>query len=190
METVKLTADYAESIAELEARIYPSELVTGIETIRENLTNAESDGENMSWGAFSGNHMIGYCLAWVQSSMLEGRESEDVVLLEDIAILPGHQNAFLTLLEAMTEDARTRGFGGLPIEGASRDAAFKVFSKHRETFKNLGYSLVASQQYWDEDFSENMTWVRFEPLEEEYAPEPLLHHEEQEPPPAETSDVA
>ncbi len=192
METVKLTPEYAEAVADLEQRVYPSELVTGVDTIRENLTNAENDGENVSWGVFSGNHMVGYCMAWVQSSMLEGREREDVVLLEDIALLPGHQSSFLSLLEAMTGDMRALGFGRLPIEGASRAAAFKVFSKHGEIFKNLGYTLVASQEYWDEEFSETMTWVRFEPLEEDYMPEPELRGagEGEELHPAEPSDVA
>ncbi|MDQ7821930.1 MAG: GNAT family N-acetyltransferase [Candidatus Eremiobacteraeota bacterium] len=166
MEVIGLTSEHAGRIHELEAQVYPPELTAGEEVIRKNLESAVEGNENLSWGVFDGDTLVGYLIAWVTGSLVEGREKEDVVLVEDIAVLPGYQSVFFTLLEALAEDARSRG-GELAIEGTSREDVFRIYTRHEGTFKDLGYFIAGSHEYWDEEIQETMVWVRFEPLERE-----------------------
>jgi hypothetical protein len=162
MEVVKLTPGFAEKIHELELAVYPPQFIAGPGTIRENLTGAERDEENLSWGVVEDEKLLAYLMAWVDSSMVEGREYEDVVFVDDIAVLPGQQNAFFLLLSAMTEDIASHNLGTLPIEGTTRVPSFKIFSRHEKIFQSLGYQLTASHEYYDEELSEQMIWVRFD----------------------------
>lgn len=165
METVKLTSDFAEKVHEVESAVYPPQLIAGTATIRQNLLSAERDGENLSWGVVQDDTLVAYLLVWVASSLVEGREFEDVVFVEDVALLPGYQKAFFLLFSALSDDLEKHNLRSLPIEGVSRVEAFKVFSRHEKIFKSLGYQIVASHEYYDEELGEHMIWNRFEPVE-------------------------
>jgi len=167
METVRLTAESAEKIAALEQAVYPSEFLSGEAAIRENLLNAEKARDSLSWGIVDGDELTAYMMAWVTYSLIEGREREEVVFIDDIVVLKGHQSAFFGLLQALRDDLVEKKLSHLPIEGTTREASFKVFSSHRRIFEELGYELVGTHEYWDEELCENLTFIRFHP----FAPE-------------------
>jgi len=170
METVRLTAEHAEKIAALEQAVYPPEFLSGEAAIRENLLNAERAGDNLSWGLFEDEEMAAYLVAWVTYSLIEGRGREEVVFIDDIVVLKGRQNAFFSLLQALTDSIEEKNLTHLAIEGTTRKESFKVFSSHSRIFDELGYTLVGTHEYWDEDLGENLTFIRFHPsLSEEEA---------------------
>jgi len=170
METVRLTAEYAEKIAVLEQAVYPPEFLSGEAAIRENLLNAERAGDNLSWGLIEDDELAAYLIAWVTYSLIEGRGREEVVFIDDIAVLKGHQKAFFNLLQALRDGLAEKNMTHLPIEGTTRKESFKVFSSHSRIFDELGYTLMGTHEYWDEELGENLTFIRFHPsLPEEEA---------------------
>ncbi|GEM_PF-754220 len=165
METVRLTAGYAEKIAALEQAVYPPEFLSGVSVIRENLLNAERADENLSLGILDGEELMAYLIAWVTYSLIERRSQEEVIFIDDIVVLKGHVNAFFDLLQALRDYLIEKKLTHLPIEGTTREGSFKVFASHKRIFDELGYTLVGTHEYWDEELCENLTFVRFHPSE-------------------------
>jgi len=162
---VPLTAQDAERIEALAARFYPGEFALSAEEIAENLQLMEDQGCNFSFG-LEDQHgaLTGYWLAWAQSSRLEGREHEEVVLVDDVVLAPGARPRMLGLIEAMLAAMAGGERAGLPIEGVLRAATEETFTGHPGLFERLGYRQTGRHEYADAELGENLVWVRFETL--------------------------
>ena len=160
---VPLTAADAERLEALAGRYYPAEFTLTAEEMAANLRLMEEQGCNFSFGVEEGAALTGYWLAWIQSSRLESRADEEVVLVDDVVLAPSARRRMLALIEAMLQAMAESGRAGLPIEGALRLTTEETFTGHAQLFERLGYRQVGRHEYTDEELGETLVWVRFEP---------------------------
>ena len=162
MRLITLSEDHADAIEELAQEFYPPEFHLDIEDVAKNLRLADEEGFNLSFGLESGGTLAGYLLAWLDHSRLEGRV-EDVVLIDDLVLIPQAQTYLKKILSALVEEISSKELGDLAVEAAVRAGDKSFFAANRRFLESLGYEMVAEVPYEDEDLAEELTWVRFEP---------------------------
>lgn len=165
MKVRSLTPDDAHQVERLAGRHYPTSYRLSVEDVAENLQGVDDEDCNFCFGAFEERALVGYLMAWVDNSLIEGR-AEDVVLVDDVVLNPEARGVLYRLLRAMVGAMEEAGCGGMPIEGTLRANAEETFVSHPEVIERLGYSLVASHKYRDETLGESLLWVRYEPAED------------------------
>lgn len=163
MEIVILEPDDAEYIEDLANHHYPPNYPMSSDDIADNLE--KEDKSSFCFGVESEGKLLGYLMSWVENSMIEGRK-ERVLLVDDIVLSNRARHQLFRLLDTTIKEMQTRGFGKLPIEGSARPSSSNTFMGHPEAIERLGYELVSKAEYYEEEFGEQLTWVRFEPIEE------------------------
>lgn len=166
MDIVLLKEDDAEDVERLASHHYPSNYPMPLEDIRENLGKA--DRNSFYFGVEEKGELVGYLMAWLDNTMVEGRQ-EKVLLVDDIVLSNRARSHLFRLLQSMITDMQKRGFGKLPIEGSTRPSSGHTFMGHPEALERLGYELTSLSEYYEEEFEETLTWVRFEPIAENAA---------------------
>jgi len=162
-----LEPHHAEQIADLAADYYPQELLVEAEEIAHALTCAVREGSNYSVGLLEKGKLLAYMLAWQEESRIEGRR-ESVVLIDDLALATGEIEDLRLLFAHLVKQLQSSGLTHLAIEGSLLAETRELFLKQGRFFASLGYEMVASQDYWEEDLGAELTWVRYErPLEAE-----------------------
>lgn len=157
----------AEQIAELAADFYPEELLCEASEIAHSLTLAVREGGNFSVGLVQRGQLIAYMLAWLEESRVEGMR-ESVVLIDDLALATGQIEDLRLLLSHLAQQLQGAGLTHLAIEGSLLPDTRELFLDQERFFASLGYELVASQDYWEEEVGAELTWVRYErPVEAE-----------------------
>ena len=157
----------AERIAALAADYYSDELLLEVEEIAESLATAEEEGGNFSLGLFDNGRLQGYLLAWLEVSRVEGLQ-ESVVFIDDVAIATGRLEDLQRLFRTLVSHIEESGLSHLAIEASMLPETRETFSGQRRFFSGLGYELVASQEYWEDQLGVELTWVRYErPVEVE-----------------------
>lgn len=164
MEIVFLEPEDAELVEDLANHHYPITYPMSYQDIAENLQ--KNDKDSFCFGVESEGKLLGYLMAWVDNTMVEGKR-ERVVLVDDIVLSNRARHQLYRLLQTMIEEMEKRGFGKLPIEGSARPTSSHTFMGHPEALERLGYELAAKAEYYEEEFEEDLTWVRYEPLEEQ-----------------------
>ena len=162
MRIVRLTPEDAERINALAERHYKSELALSKDEIEENLKTAESEEGNFSFGLEENRELVGYLLAWLEESRIEGRK-ESVVLVDDLVVEPHARHGTKELIRSMVCELQDREKGQLAVEAALLENVKDTFAQPRKFFESLGYELAAQIDYEDEDLQQSMTWVRYEP---------------------------
>lgn len=162
---ITLTSAYAPEIEALARKIHPESLQLSQEDIAENLEGVEEEGCNFCLGVQDDHkRLIGYLMAWMENTLVEGR-IEDVVLVDDLALLPSARAHLGSLLKALLRAMDESGSSGSPIEGTVRKDLEQNFTAHPELIESLGYQLVSSHEYTDESLGEVLVWIRFEAIE-------------------------
>ncbi|HPZ06746.1 MAG TPA: hypothetical protein PL110_01415 [Candidatus Eremiobacteraeota bacterium] len=166
MKLVKITSDIASKIAKVESLIYPPVYRLGKEGIRKNLLEMEQNNCNFSWATLDkeGN-LNAYLIAYLDSS--HKNENEPVIYVDDIVITPSARKiSAYFLLKAMIEDFTSCGLVKPPIEGVSRENAHNMWVRHGKdrAIAKLGYHMVDSFSYMDEEMGSELHWVRFEAI--------------------------
>ncbi|MEW6284201.1 MAG: hypothetical protein AB1758_36645 [Candidatus Eremiobacterota bacterium] len=159
-----LTPQHAAEVESLARRLYPEGYHLSEEDIAENLEGVEEEGCNFCIGVQDDDRLVGYVMAWLDNTLVEGRV-EDVVLVDDLALLPSARPHLYTLLRGLLRGMEEAGCGGLPIEGTVRKSLEETFTAHAGVFETLGYQLVGSHEYTDESLGEVLVWIRFETAE-------------------------
>lgn len=163
MEIVFLEPEDAEFVEDLANHHYPVTYPMSYDDIVENLQ--KNDKNSFCFGVEAEGRILGYLMAWIDNTMVEGRR-EKVVLVDDIVLSNKARHQLFRLLQAMIKEMQERGFGKLPIEGSARPTSSHTFMGHPEALERLGYELASTADYYEEEFDETLTWVRFEPLAE------------------------
>lgn len=167
MDIVLLEPEDAEYIADLAHHHYPPNYPMSVDDILDNLE--KSDENSFCFGVEHEEKLVGYLMAWIDESMVEGQDHEDVLLVDDIVLNMKARHQLFRLLNTMITQMQERGFGKLPIEGSARPASGNTFMNHPEALERLGYALSKTAEYYEEEFEESLTWVRYEPIEEKDA---------------------
>ena len=163
-ELISLKPKHAPDIAKLEMKLYPPRLRLGEAVHKANLEMFEKNGKNFSVGLTENNRLVGYILGWPQETLAEGHD-EEVVLMEDMAIIPEHKNRFHGMLAAFIEQIHLKQYGNRAIEGVARRKAFHFWKKHRKVMRELGYEIRNTEGYFDEEIFEDMVWIRVLPVD-------------------------
>lgn len=166
MEIVVLEPDDADYVETLAHHHYPPNYPMSYEDIRDNLERKGK--ESFCFGVEEDGKLLGYLMAWVEQSMVEGRKGK-VLLVDDIVMSNRARGQLFRVLQTMIAEMEKRGFGKLPIEGAARPTSSHTFMGHPEALERLGYELTERSEYYEEEFEEDLTWVRFEPIVREAA---------------------
>lgn len=162
---IALGPQHAAEIEKLARRIHPESFQLSEDDLAENLEGVEEEGCNFCLGVQDDQKkLLGYLMAWLDNTLVEGR-IEDVVLVDDLALLPSARGHLGSLLKALLRAMDEAGCPGAPIEGTVRKELETNFTSHPELIEGLGYQLVGSHEYVDESLGERLVWIRFEPLE-------------------------
>lgn len=157
----------AEQIAELAADFYPEEMLYEATEIAAALASAVREGGNFSVGLLERGNLVAYMLAWLEESRVEGLR-ESVVLIDDLALATGEIEDLRLMLSHLVRQLEGAGLTHLAIEGSLLPDTRELFLNQARFFASLGYELVASHDYWEEELGAELTWVRYErPLEAE-----------------------
>lgn len=157
----------AESIAALARHYYPEEMALDPGEIADSLTAAEEEGGNFSLGLVDHGQLRGYMLAWLEESRVEGVR-ESVVLIDDLTVGTGSVADLQKLLRSLVGNLEDSGLSHLAIEGTLLPETRDTFLGQQRFFASLGYELVASQEYFEDEIGVELTWVRYErPVEVE-----------------------
>lgn len=166
MKLKKVTVQTSKEIAKLEAEVYPPAFRLGEKAIRENLSDMEANNCNFSWSTLDkAGNINAYLIAYLDTS--HSNKNELVAYIDDIVVKPSaKKSSVYFLLKAMIKDFTDRGLK-IAIEGVSRSDAHKMWKKHGQSraIGKLGYHMVDSYTYWDEDSCSELHWERFEPVE-------------------------
>jgi Acetyltransferase (GNAT) family len=166
VDIVLLEPDDAEYVEDLANHHYPVTYPMSLDDIADNLRKADKD--SFCFGVEDKGKILGYLMAWVDNTMVEGRR-EKVLLVDDIVLGNRARHQLFRLLNTMIKEMQTRGFGKLPIEGSARPSSSNTFMGHPEALERLGYELASKAEYYEDEFEEYLTWVRYEPIEESAA---------------------
>ena len=157
----------AEQIAELAADYYPEEMQFEADEIADALSSAVQEGGNFSVGLMERGKMMAYMLAWLEESRVEGNR-ESVVLIDDLALATGQVSDLRLLISHLVRQLQDAGLSHLAIEGSLLPDTSSVFLGQERYFASLGYEMVASQEYWEDELGAELIWVRYErPVEAE-----------------------
>ncbi len=162
MDIVLLETDDAEYIEALAGHHYPPTYPMSLDDIFDNLE--KSDEDSFCYGVEEDGKILGYLMAWIDNTMVEGRR-ERVLLIDDIVLSNRARHQLFRLLNTVITELQKRGFGKLPIEGSARPSSSNTFMGHPEALDRLGYELVSKAEYYEDEFDETLTWVRYEAVE-------------------------
>ncbi|MBN9413906.1 MAG: hypothetical protein J0I12_00650 [Candidatus Eremiobacteraeota bacterium] len=151
----------AEQIAELAADFYPEEMLYEAGDIASALATAVREGGNFSVGLVERGNLLAYMLAWLEESRVEGLR-ESVVLIDDLALATGEAEDLRLLLSHLVQRLEQADLTHLAIEGSLLPDTREMFWGLARFIGSLGYELVASQDYWEEEVGAELTWVRYE----------------------------
>lgn len=163
MSAQRLTSEHAEQLAAME-RAYPLAMRQGEATIRARLELLEQSRFNFSWALFHGSHVTGYIVAYPSKSMVESHGKESIIYVDDLQVLPGHNSDLYRLIKLMVEDKEAAELGHLRIEALARRSASRVMADHPQVITRLGYELIGTYDYWDDNVGESLTWMSWAPL--------------------------
>ena len=156
----------AEQIADLAADFYPEEMLYPASEIAHALASAEREGGNFSVGLLERGNLKAYMLAWLEESRVEGLRVS-VLLIDDLALATGEVEDLRLFLSHLVQQLQSAGLTHLAIEGSLLPDTRELFLNQARFFASLGYELVASQDYWEEELGAELTWVRYErPVED------------------------
>lgn len=160
---IKLKEEHLPALAKLEEAVYAAPFRTGLPDLIENLKAVIEDDQNLSWGLFHGENLVGYLIVWIEKSCLN--TDEDIIFIDDVLILPQFKSKFVLLYQTLRKELLERGLGDMCLEGVSRRQAFELYTKHPLIIRKLGYEMVNSMEFFDSELSETLFWTRFAPAD-------------------------
>lgn len=130
MNVQKIGPEYARTLGRLEAEVYPPDFCLGWRDFKEDLEEAESCGENYSFGLFHEGRLVGYIVAYVE---------DGDIFVSDLAILPDYRVGLRRLfVKFLQEVSKTK----LNIVAGCRESSWKVCKDHSAFYAAFGYQLA------------------------------------------------
>ena len=139
-----LTEHDARAVYEVARRVYPDTFELSLEDVAANL----QPSDNLCFGAWEDQRLVGYLMCWPDFSQIEGREDEPVVFLDEIVALPEARPAVFSLLRALRQGLLARSLENRPIECIHRFQAERLFEEHPRVLAVLGYVLGSKHHYY------------------------------------------
>ncbi len=132
--------DHAAVIA-AERRAYDRETQEPEHLVAARLRYEDDHYGSLNLGLFADDKLVGYVLAHLDDGAeFPGQAIADNVYVADLVVLPGYQRHLLKLLTAFTREVRLE-FPGLPIAAHSIGETGKMWRRHHEVFRRLGFAL-------------------------------------------------
>lgn len=160
MKLFPLQPEHAAAVARLADSLYPSGFPMSPLDIADNLASLTPE-DSFCWGIEEDGELVAFLMAWRDTSQIEGREGEPIVLVDDMCATKKHRRHIYTLLRQLEIGLRERGIHGIPLEGTHRVEADNLFVNHARVVKRLGYERVA-QSSFDSEHGERLIWTRYE----------------------------
>lgn len=154
-----LLPEHAPQIHGLARDYYQLELCPALDELEHNLRLAEEEGRHWSLGAWEGEHLRGYLLAWLDETRSEDSQ-EEVVLIEDL--LPGSGCHPASLLERLVLELEKAGLAHLALESTLIPNQPRLLELCQQCLEGLGYECVGQDSLETRAESPEMTWQRYE----------------------------
>lgn len=154
----KIGPEFASSIGRIEAQVYPPAFQLGSEDFREDLEEAEKDGNNFSFGIFQNSEMVGYLVAYK-----EGQK----IYISDFAVLSACRTCevIIALQSAFLKSASQ---AGLPFRAECRESTKQICLTHSDFFRANGYQLKSCQLLRCYNGGEDHWRIEFELISESF----------------------
>jgi len=152
----------ADQVWELSRQVYPESFSLSSEDLRSTLSDLPPL-HNYCLGAFEGERLVAYLMCWLDTSQVEERSQEPVLLLDDIVVTPESRRYLFSLLRKLRQQIVQRGQTHLAMEGTHRHRAEQLFRDHPRVVERLGYRQAATHHYFGEREQEELCWARYEP---------------------------
>lgn len=131
----KIGSEFAHSIGQIEAQVYPPAFRLGTEDFRQDIEEAEEEGGNFSFGLFQESEMSGYLVAYREGSR---------IYISDFAVLSEFRKreAIVALQEKFLQAASQ---ADLPFCAECRESTKQICLEHPEFFRSYGYQRKSCQ---------------------------------------------
>ncbi len=141
-----LEASAVENILRLRTAIQPdigywSESLESQEHLTEILAAESQLDYRLSRVLLVDNKLAGFLIAWLDNTQRPGI-LEEVVLVEDIGLVPGTSHGLYFLFRSLIETITISGLSGTPIEIRSIAEGSDFLQRHKSILNRLGYDLV------------------------------------------------
>lgn len=156
----------AGQIWQLSQQAYPGSFSLSEQDLEETLDDLTPE-ENFCFGVFDEDRLIAYLMCWLDTSQIEERLDEPVLLLDDIVVHGASRRYLIRLLRRLRQSIEERNLHHLAIEGTHRQQAEELFNRHPQVVRGLGYQLAAIHHYFGEREQERLCWARYEPVQDE-----------------------
>jgi hypothetical protein len=163
---IDLEPEDAMRVQELAEEFYPESFDQDLSEITKSLSG--SPDESFCFGIEQGDELVGYMIAWISNTFIDGRE-EEVIVIDDLVVRPTHRSGLFRLLEELRYAAEDADIIGMPVEACLRVPLAQSIAKHGRLLSRLGYHLVGGHHYHDEGLGEDIVWIRFGEIEEAQA---------------------
>ncbi len=143
-----LDADDASIIHRLSCKIYPREFHEDLVSFRKDLKEADQYHHNLSIGMFKDDTLVGYIIAYyVNTKSIQVKEgedlgNEDVIYINDYAILPKYRRNAHRIFDKFLNECRNRFAKSEIYVHAINGKISSIIYNHRKTISKYGYSLV------------------------------------------------
>ena len=164
MPAYRLTAEHAGYLAAMESA-YPGAMRQGESALQAKLALLEQSRFSFSHILLESGVVHGYIVAYPSRSMVDSPRPEFVVYVDDLQVRQGQTADLYRLIKLMVEDKEANALSHLHIEALCRRSASRVLAEHPKVIGRLGYDLLGSYEYWDDDLGEAMSWMRWAPME-------------------------
>jgi len=157
----------AELVLDLANEFYPPKFALTRDQVFRNLEAAKKARCNLCYGIDLTGEFIGYLLAWVENTRIDGVR-EPVVLVDDICIVPEARHLLFSLFSALRKGIDEGGWGNLHLESAARVEVEAMYNQHPKVIERLGFRLTQQARYFSKAVGEELTWMRYSPIQTRY----------------------
>jgi len=159
VEIEPLLPEHAQRVFELACHYYQAALRPPLEELKQALRQAEEEQRHWSLGAWEGESLRGYLLAWVDETRAEDSD-EEVLLIEDLLVDSGCLPQ--SLLERLVWELEQAGLASLPLESTLIPNQARLIDLCEQSLEQFGYQCVARDTMETNPDSPELIWQRFE----------------------------
>ena len=160
----ELSAEHVKEIVAVERRCHPKDIREGQSIFHARLKDAESDDVTLNLGLFANDKLAGYILGHLNDTTdLPDWEQENIIYIDDLAILPRYRRYLYLLLSHFGREIR-HAYRGLPVVANVLKKDINTWERHRTLFRRSGFDLTRIEPTDKKELGDTIYLVRWDPV--------------------------